>query len=34
MSGELLPDLIARSGEKRAAGELTAADVYRMLTSL
>ena len=34
MGGLLLPDLIARSGEKRAAGELTAADVYRMLTSL
>ena len=34
MGGLLLPDLIARSGEKRAAGELTAADVYRMLTAL
>lgn len=34
MGGLLLPDLIVRSGEKRAAGELTAADVYRMLTSL
>lgn len=34
MGGLLLPDLLARSGEKRAAGELTAADVYRMLTAL